>query len=218
MSRRTLGFVIFAAVVAAACVRLGFWQLDRREQRRALNATLASRLAGDPAPAFDVMRESATAQFRRAVARGTYDFANEVAVGSRTHQGSPGVHVLTPLRIPGRDTALLVNRGWAYSPDAMSVDLGRWVEAERRLKETPTLLKTPAGYVQPSPWLAISNKSVELMHKFAAELGLSPASRSRTSSSSRTAPSRPSPPSRTNAWPSAWASCSTRATACAGRR
>ncbi|WP_309083082.1 phage terminase small subunit P27 family [Chelativorans sp.] len=56
---------------------------------------------------------------------------------------------------------------------------GRWVEAERKLKETPTLLKTPAGYVQPSPWLAISNKSVDLMHKFAAELGLSPASRSR---------------------------------------
>lgn len=56
---------------------------------------------------------------------------------------------------------------------------GRWVEAERKLKETPPLLKTPAGYVQPSPWLAISNKAVELMHKFAAELGLSPTSRSR---------------------------------------
>jgi P27 family predicted phage terminase small subunit len=56
---------------------------------------------------------------------------------------------------------------------------GRWVEAERKLKETPPLLKTPAGYVQASPWLAISNKSVELMHKFAAELGWSPASRSR---------------------------------------
>jgi P27 family predicted phage terminase small subunit len=56
---------------------------------------------------------------------------------------------------------------------------GRWAEAERKLKETPVLLRTPAGYVQPSPWLAISNKSVELMHKFAAELGLSPASRSR---------------------------------------
>jgi P27 family predicted phage terminase small subunit len=56
---------------------------------------------------------------------------------------------------------------------------GRWVMAERKLKETPPLLKTPAGYVQPSPWLAISNKNVELMHKFAAELGLSPASRSR---------------------------------------
>ncbi len=58
---------------------------------------------------------------------------------------------------------------------------GRWVEAERKLKETPILLRTPAGYVQPSPWLAISNKNVELMHKFMSELGLSPVSRSRVS-------------------------------------
>ena len=51
---------------------------------------------------------------------------------------------------------------------------GRWVEAERKLAETPTLLKTPAGYVQPSPWLAIANKQLELMAKFMAELGLTP--------------------------------------------
>jgi P27 family predicted phage terminase small subunit len=56
---------------------------------------------------------------------------------------------------------------------------GRWVEAERKLKETPLLLKTPAGYIQPSPWLAIANKQLELMHRFMGELGLSPASRSR---------------------------------------
>jgi P27 family predicted phage terminase small subunit len=56
---------------------------------------------------------------------------------------------------------------------------GRWVEAERKLKETPPLLKTPSGYVQPSPWLAISNKNLELMARFITELGLSPASRSR---------------------------------------
>ena len=30
-----------------------------------------------------------------------------------------------------------------------------------------------------TPWLAISNKNVELMHKFMSELGLSPVSRSR---------------------------------------
>lgn len=56
---------------------------------------------------------------------------------------------------------------------------GRWVEAERKLKETPVLLKTPAGYVQPSPWLAIANKQLELMAKFMAELGLTPSARSR---------------------------------------
>ena len=58
---------------------------------------------------------------------------------------------------------------------------GRWVEAERKLKETPALLKTPSGHVQPSPWLGIASKQLELMHKFMGELGLSPASRSRVS-------------------------------------
>jgi P27 family predicted phage terminase small subunit len=58
---------------------------------------------------------------------------------------------------------------------------GRWVEAERKLKETPTLIKLPSGYIQPSPWLGIANKSQELMHKFLGELGLSPVSRSRVS-------------------------------------
>jgi len=58
---------------------------------------------------------------------------------------------------------------------------GRWVEAERKLQETPTLLKTPAGYIQTSPWLAISNKQMELMVKYMSELGLTPSSRARLS-------------------------------------
>jgi P27 family predicted phage terminase small subunit len=58
---------------------------------------------------------------------------------------------------------------------------GRWVEAERKLKETPMLLKLPSGIIQQSPWLAIANKQLELMHKYMSELGLSPVSRSRVS-------------------------------------
>ena len=55
----------------------------------------------------------------------------------------------------------------------------RWVEAEERLKETPPLFKTPSGYVQQSPWLAIANKQLELMGRCMVELGMTPASRSR---------------------------------------
>jgi P27 family predicted phage terminase small subunit len=32
---------------------------------------------------------------------------------------------------------------------------GRWVEAERKLHETPMLLKLPSGYVQQNPWLCV---------------------------------------------------------------
>ena len=55
----------------------------------------------------------------------------------------------------------------------------RWVEAEEKLKETPALIKTPSGYVQQNPWLSVSNKQLELMGRYMAELGLTPASRSR---------------------------------------
>lgn len=60
---------------------------------------------------------------------------------------------------------------------------GKWVEAERKARETPPLIRTPAGYIQPSPWLGIANKNLELMHKFMTELGLSPSSRTRVAAS-----------------------------------
>ncbi|WP_193140970.1 phage terminase small subunit P27 family [Meridianimarinicoccus sp. MJW13] len=56
---------------------------------------------------------------------------------------------------------------------------GRWVEAEQKLATTPMLLKAPSGYVQQSPWLAVSNKQMELMGRYMTELGLTPAARSR---------------------------------------
>ena len=48
----------------------------------------------------------------------------------------------------------------------------RWVEAEEKLAITPMLLKTPTGYVQQSPWLAVANKQMELMARYMGELGL----------------------------------------------
>lgn len=55
----------------------------------------------------------------------------------------------------------------------------RWVEAEEQLAKTPRLLKTPSGYVQQSPWLSVANRQMELMGRFMAELGLTPAARAR---------------------------------------
>ena len=67
---------------------------------------------------------------------------------------------------------------------------GRWVEAEEKLQATPILLKTATGYVQQSPWLSIANKQLELMGRYMAEIGLTPASRSRVAAFSEAAPSQ----------------------------
>ena len=49
---------------------------------------------------------------------------------------------------------------------------GRWVEAEKKLMETPAILKMPSGYLQQNPWLTIATKQLELMHRYMVELGL----------------------------------------------
>lgn len=130
MSRRAFAFVVFALAISAGCVRLGFWQLSRLGETRARNATLAARLGGDVAVVRDITRDTSTAAFRRVTVTGIYDFANEFALARRTRQGSPGVNVITPLRMAGTDTAVLVNRGWVYSPDAMTVDFSKWREGD----------------------------------------------------------------------------------------
>jgi len=144
VSRRAFGFVIFATLVAAGCVRLGFWQLHRLADRRAANAKLAERLSMPAAPALEAMRDTATAQYRRATATGTFDWDNELSLAARTREGSPGVNILTPLRVPGTDSAVLINRGWVYAADAMSVDFTRWREANDAAV-TGYLLEIPHG-------------------------------------------------------------------------
>ncbi|HYD54909.1 MAG TPA: SURF1 family protein [Gemmatimonadaceae bacterium] len=130
MSRRTLSFLLFAVAAAAVCVRLGVWQLSRRAERREANARIASRLVAPPEPFVRVAPLGDSARFRRVHLVGVADYAHEQVLGARTNGGSPGVHLLTPLRVGGRDTVVLVNRGWVYSPDGASVDRARWREGD----------------------------------------------------------------------------------------
>jgi surfeit locus 1 family protein len=57
---------------------------------------------------------------------GVYDTANDIVLMNRIRRGAPGVNVITPLRITGSDSAVLVNRGWVYSPDGAAIDLSFW--------------------------------------------------------------------------------------------
>jgi surfeit locus 1 family protein len=118
-SRAQLSFVAFAVVIAAVCIRLGVWQLDRRNERRARNA---AELAERRKPAVDLAEGAAPVAHRRVRASGSYDFGREFVLRGRAFEGVPGVELVTPLRLPGRDTAVLVHRGFVASPDAATID------------------------------------------------------------------------------------------------
>jgi len=128
MKPRDALFVTFGTLFAIATISLGFWQLSRLKERRTFNKELIARAETAPVPLDKVPADSGERHFRRVKLEGTYDFENEIIVTNRTRNGSPGVNILTPLRVAGSEQAILVNRGWIYAPDAMTVDLSKWHE------------------------------------------------------------------------------------------
>ncbi len=110
---RWLGPVVAGAVIITALVMigLGVWQLQRLVERRAENVVLTARLAQPP---LDLNRQTASRvlEYQPVQATGTFDFAQEIVLRNRAYSESPGVHVLTPLRLTGSAQVVLVDRGW----------------------------------------------------------------------------------------------------------
>lgn len=125
-------WILSIAAVSAAVVfvSLGVWQLSRLDTRRQQNAFLASRRFAPEVEPESLPADTSAARFRRVRLRGVYDFSNEIIHTLRGRGGSPGVNILTPLRRAGNDTAVLVNRGWVYAPDGITVDMRPWREPD----------------------------------------------------------------------------------------
>lgn len=132
------------SVIAAGCVGLGHWQLDRREvivediQRIEANYDAAPERYVPGQNGFDTYdpaREWTPVTFT-----GTYDVENEMVVRNRPLNGQPGYEVLTPLKLED-NAAVLINRGWlpignaeAGRPDEIPAPPAGQVEVTARMK------------------------------------------------------------------------------------
>jgi surfeit locus 1 family protein len=110
-SRKWLATTLLVFLGTAVCIRLGIWQLDRLDQRRAFNAQVTSMRA---LPPLDLNAEPSatleTMEWRAVTVTGEYDFANQIALRNQYHQNQYGYHLLTPLHFDGG--TVLVDRGW----------------------------------------------------------------------------------------------------------
>lgn len=100
------------AVLLPLFLYLGYWQLQRAEEKRLLQVEYDTRANG---PAVQVERQVQRAEelrFYRVVARGHYETDHQILIDNRVHQGRVGYHVITPLRLENSEVRLLVNRGW----------------------------------------------------------------------------------------------------------
>lgn len=142
MSRTKRGvFVALALIAAIVFVRLGFWQLSRRRERLARNALVMARYDAPPVDVSALPHDTVAARFVHATVAGTLDYDHELTYAARSYKGSPGVNLLTPVRFPGNDTAVIVDRGWVYSPDGATLDHAKWHDHD----------STFTGYIEEMP-------------------------------------------------------------------
>lgn len=121
MKLHRLFWIGLVAAAALTLIGLGFWQLSRWQERRALNAVIASRIDQPPVVLNGELVDERDMEYRPVVVSGSFDFSREIVLRNRTLNSIPGVHLITPLRIEGSENAVLVDRGWipydAASPE-----------------------------------------------------------------------------------------------------
>eukprot|EP00047_Mylnosiga_fluctuans_P012993 m.28777 g.28777 ORF g.28777 m.28777 type:complete len:250 (-) comp4596_c0_seq2:192-941(-) len=115
--KKPRSMLLLAVPLAAA--GLGFWQLERLKWKKGLIAQLHEGLDAPPVPVPANLEELRDMDYRRVLLTGTFDHANEILIAPRTlRNDSPvaptavGAHVVTPFRLSGTHTQILVNRGF----------------------------------------------------------------------------------------------------------
>ncbi|MFF1385653.1 SURF1 family protein [Arthrobacter sp. NPDC058288] len=115
LTRRWLGLLVLAALFAAACVGLGKWQMDRRNQAVAEIRRVQQNYDQSPVT-FDAARKyfeisNPDAKWTTVSVLGRYLVADQRIVRNRPNNSAPGYEVLVPFRLASGET-IVINRGW----------------------------------------------------------------------------------------------------------
>jgi surfeit locus 1 family protein len=132
---------------------LGFWQLDRAEQKRALLEQQKQGLMAEVVHLSpDTEEPLSILKYKRTEVKGHYDTDHQFLLDNQISEGKAGYFVLTPFVLEGSDKAVLVNRGWIPS----SPDRSRLPDI--RIKQMPVVVK---GRINGFPGVGIKLEGAE---------------------------------------------------------
>ncbi|MEU2900227.1 SURF1 family protein [Streptomyces sp. NPDC088106] len=119
LSRQWVIITLVALLLIPTMIWLGFWQMDRHDERAARNQLVTDALGADPVPVERLASPghavTRAERYRTVTAQGRFDTDDEVVVRRRTNADDKvGFHVLTPFVLDD-GSVLLVNRGWIPS-------------------------------------------------------------------------------------------------------
>lgn len=109
--KQSIIYLVFLVAIAIL-LALGFWQLDRAHQKQQYLQSYQQNQQLPPLSLAQVPQDYASARFQRVSVRGSWDAQHQFFLENQRYQKQEGYFVITPLRIQGSNTVLLVNRGW----------------------------------------------------------------------------------------------------------
>ena len=125
MSRQALQFdfewriTLFTLLLFPLLLMLGFWQLDRSEEKREIAATFEQRQQQAPQDVAELDPGSPEAlAYLPVAARGEFIAGKDFLLDNRIQNRRFGYEVLSPLRLAGSQRVVLVNRGWVAGDPA----------------------------------------------------------------------------------------------------
>lgn len=110
------GSLAIVAAIITLCA-LGYWQVQRLTWKTSLITALENEYKRNPLThPLDSRTLSSLALQTQPLfygsLRGQFLHEHEIKLGPRTHEGLPGYHLVTPLRLNDGKSLILVNRGW----------------------------------------------------------------------------------------------------------
>jgi len=108
-------------VLLALLSSLGFWQLQRAEEKQRYFAQRDAHRQEAPIDLRVILTDDGAIDWenwrdQRVVVEGYFDDAHQFLLDNQIHHGRAGYHVLTPFKIRDSGHAVLINRGWIAAP------------------------------------------------------------------------------------------------------
>ncbi len=110
--RASLTSSLTVALLLPLFVYLGYWQLQRADEKRQLQEEYDTRASDAVVKIEPRVQRAEDLRFYRVTVKGHYETDYQILVDNRVHHGVAGYYVVTPLHIEGGKVRVLVNRGW----------------------------------------------------------------------------------------------------------
>lgn len=102
------------AITFCGFIVLGFWQIDRADQKNVLNSNYTDRQqeAIIVLDKNNVIDEKSSLLWRKVEFEGSFINKQNIILDNQIFNQIAGFNIITPLKIKGSDSLVLINRGW----------------------------------------------------------------------------------------------------------